>query len=322
MAGLDIVSHIDRSAYEKQQRIARVSSTIPFNMKFLDDALGGIFRNDLILLGAFTGAGKTELATHIAANNAVAGNRVAFFALEAEEGEIESRIKFKIAANHYFNSDRYQKFMVTYRHWYMNSFSGDFSPYENFAEKQFIDKFSTLRTFYRKKEYTVMDFQRDLLAIEKDVDLVVIDHLNYFDSDEPNENKATSEIVKKIRDLALLTGIPILLLAHLRKRDRRIKMLIPDLDEFHGTSNITKIATKVILIAKDKVLPGGNKLYPTLIRADKCRFDGSVSRYIGQTDFDITTNSYSKNYRVGFLSADETSFEEIVDRTQLPYWAK
>ncbi len=73
-------------------------SMIPFGVQYLDRALSGIFPNDLIIVGAATGAGKSELATTIAIHNAELGNRVAFFALEAHHGEIELRTKFKLYA--------------------------------------------------------------------------------------------------------------------------------------------------------------------------------------------------------------------------------
>ncbi|HND85068.1 MAG TPA: DnaB-like helicase C-terminal domain-containing protein, partial [Pseudobdellovibrionaceae bacterium] len=44
----------------------RGRNLIPFGISFLDGALDGILPNDLILIGAATGAGKTTLATQLA----------------------------------------------------------------------------------------------------------------------------------------------------------------------------------------------------------------------------------------------------------------
>ena len=63
-----------------------------FGIKYLDAALHGIKPNDLILIGASSGAGKTELCTHIAKTNAKLGKRVRYIALEAEKNEIETTL--------------------------------------------------------------------------------------------------------------------------------------------------------------------------------------------------------------------------------------
>ena len=61
-------------------------------------------------------------------------------------------------------------------------------------------------------------------------------------SDDPNENRAVKNIVKRIRDVSLAIGVPVIVVAHLRKKDRIPRPLAPDLDDFHGASDITKIA--------------------------------------------------------------------------------
>jgi replicative DNA helicase len=55
-----------------------------FGVTYLDAALKGICPNDLILIGATSGAGKTELCAQIARINAKLGKRVNYIALEAE----------------------------------------------------------------------------------------------------------------------------------------------------------------------------------------------------------------------------------------------
>ena len=56
-----------------------------YGVKFLDDYLLGIKQTDFILIGAYSGAGKTELAYNIAFENAKKTN-VHLFALEAKQG--------------------------------------------------------------------------------------------------------------------------------------------------------------------------------------------------------------------------------------------
>jgi replicative DNA helicase len=86
----------DRVTEERLQRTQQGASCLTFGVQFLDEAVGGIYSNDLVLYGAKTGIGKTQLATITAMANAANGKRVHFFALEAEQHEIERRIKYQI----------------------------------------------------------------------------------------------------------------------------------------------------------------------------------------------------------------------------------
>lgn len=314
----------ERSKREKELRKTRAENLLDFGVKFLNCALEGIARNDLIILGAPTGTGKTELVTHIGAFNAWKGKRILFFPLEAEECEIESRIKFKLAAQAYFNDQRPDKVIirsVNYRNWYHNKLGEAFAPYEAQADERFQKSFKTFRTVYRKTEFKIEDLQRHLMLFKDETDLVIIDHLNYFDTDEPNENKAVTDIVKRIRDLALLSSLPIILVAHIKKADKKFRTVAPEIDDFHGTSNITKIATKAILLSPDRDAPVNPKKFSTFIRVAKFRVDGSVSRYIAKCAFNIETNRYEDDFILGTTSDDGRGFAPIEGRHLYPAWA-
>ena len=321
---VDIPDIKERSSRERVLRKSRADRLLKFGVSFLDRALEGIAPNDLIRTGAPPGTGKTELVTHIAGFNSLSGKRVLFFPLEAEECEIESRIKFKLAAQIYYNDTRPEKVHikdVTYRNWYHNKLGPSFDEYEFKAEERFQKYFQTFRTVYRKNEFKVDDLQRHLMLFKEETDLVIIDHLHYFDFDDPNENKAITEIVKRIRDLALISSKPIILVAHIKKPDKRFSSLVPDLDEFHGTSNITKIATKAILLAPDPEAPTDPKRFETYFRAAKFRVDGSVKRYLGKCYFNIETNKYDEDFQLGTLTKDGKAFEAITDKSRFPNWA-
>jgi hypothetical protein len=94
--GINFESVATRVKGETDERVERSKNELKYNHAFLDDLLRGIAVNDLIVLGAETGAGKTEFARAIAASNAKQGRRVYYFALEAEPKEIERRTKYAI----------------------------------------------------------------------------------------------------------------------------------------------------------------------------------------------------------------------------------
>ncbi len=64
------------------------------------------------MLGAKTGIGKTALATITALHNCQQGKRVHYFALEAEEREIERRMKFQIIADLYDQDGKFYRSAV------------------------------------------------------------------------------------------------------------------------------------------------------------------------------------------------------------------
>jgi len=310
---------------EREARIVAAKGNLSFGVSFLDDAFGGIYTNDLIVLGAKTGIGKTHLATVIARKNAANGKRVHFFALEAEQYEIERRIKYQILADSFYGllKDKYPWIKLNYMDWYYGKFESEFGLIEKEIEETFQDIYPELKTIYRGTgDYTIDDFGKQFLAIQDQTDLVIIDHLHYFDSDNENENRAVKQIVKKIRDLALMAGRPVILIAHLRKKEKRSRELIPTIEDFHGSSDIGKIATKALIVAPYRTDSFIKNEWPTFMRIEKCRTDMSRTRYIGVTGFDTRTNQYADRYYLGWLTNFDEEYRQIENANDLPYWAK
>ena len=314
----------DRISEERERRQTQLDIPLSFGVKFLDQCLGGICPNDLILLGAKTGIGKTQLASIAAMTNAAAGKRVCFFALEAEPNEIESRITYQMLADVYYKLLRkdFPNIHLNYMDWYNGCFKDSLGKVEEEIEALQKDMYPDLWTYYRSGDFTIQEFEQKFMAMKDQTDLFVIDHLHYFDFEDENENRAMKATVKKIRDLAILFGKPIILVAHLRKSDKRTRQIAPDLDDFHGSSDITKIATKVITLA-----PGpqgksiGNK-WPTYMRVGKCRVDGSRTKLIGLNIFNADVNKYHDYYYLGRLYPAEDKFEPITNLNEIPHWAK
>ena len=73
----------DRLDGELEERLAEAERALKYHHAFLDDYLRAILPADLILIGAPTGLGKTDLALNIATTNALLGKRVHYFALAA-----------------------------------------------------------------------------------------------------------------------------------------------------------------------------------------------------------------------------------------------
>lgn len=298
---------------------------IPFGVKFLDEALRGIFPTDIVLLGARTGAGKTQLATQIALNACRMHKNVWFYALEADKGEIVRRMLFGEVGKLLSKLEHHQKPLFRFR--YANYIAGDYDilwgedlkKLEDRAWKNIGFDCLNLKTIYRDKGFTVKDFCRSVEAAKVEgAQLIILDHLHYFDwSATASEYEELKNAVKLIRDLALKHEIPIVLIAHLRKKDRGSKAIIPDIDDFHGSSDISKIATKAIMLARAPMKTASGKTASYLYIA-KARTAGDAMYYAGVVAYDRNTGSYDDKYVISKVNFGEP--EIITDKKEIPSW--
>jgi hypothetical protein len=314
----------ERLTNERVERLERARRIMPFQIRFLDEALGGIFPNDLILIGAASGEGKTALCTAIAHANARSGKRVHYFALEAEEREIERRMKYREISEMVFREDRYASLrgILNYIDWYSGAFDRELGDYgESRLDAVLSAQFATMKTFYKRGQFGVEELEALLGQIQDETECAIIDHLHYVDVDGEDENRGVKGIVMRVRDASLVYGKPIILVAHLRKKDRRGEALVPDLDDFHGSSDTAKVATKAIMIARAwDQNPPQSWLWPTYVYAPKCRMDGSRTRYCALVNFNARTQSYENSYVLGRLTANRDKFEGLPNK-ELPHWA-
>lgn len=300
-------------------------TTLSFGVPYLDEALGGLPRSSLLLLGARTGVGKTQLVTQIAHANAAAGKRVHFFALEAEPHEIQGRMKYQMLAAYWYSRPElravHKDISLSYLAWHSGKYQDRFEVIEKEIDAFLQPAYANLTTYYRdNNDFTVPWFKSQFESIRHKTDLVIVDHLHYFDFDDESENRALKGAMKAIRDCALLSQKPVILVAHLRKRDRGSNGLMPELDDFHGSSDLTKIATDVVLLAPSSI-GGSNGHWSTLMRVAKCRRDGSRNRYMGITSFSTAEMKYDDKYLLSKYFEGQEDLEIIESRSELPDWA-
>jgi archaellum biogenesis ATPase FlaH len=313
-------SSSQRIQNERSRRLEAAKGLLSFGVHYLNVALGGVAKNDLILIGAKTNKGKTELCSIIATANAMKGKHVHYFALEAEEDEIERRAKFRLLSKLVpRNRESIQR--LNYLDWLYGRVDDLTRPYEESAEKAFADQFRTLHTLYRRGQFSIEDLEKQLLAVQDQTDLVIIDHLHYIDAPEENENRGYKRIVQKIRDLSLDIGKPVIVVAHVRKGDRKVNSLVPTIEDFHGTSDVPKIATKAVMIAPADDIPSEESyLWNTYVAIQKCRPDGQRTKYVAVIEFNARFGCYERSYRLGRLKNLGENWEDV-DRSQWPAWA-
>jgi replicative DNA helicase len=296
---------------------------IPYGISYIDDATGGIRKSELIILGAGEGAGKTECAVQIAMNSAKQQRNTFFLALEAYKNEIRDRILFKEICSLYYDGLGYKK-RIFYRNWKDGEYNLALKDLTPKAKEKMRMSLSYLNVLYRTNQNFGINELEDAIDMASSplnpdrAELIIIDHLHYLDTGK-DEIKGLKDIVKKLRDLALTHKIPIIALAHLRKADRKSESIIPSIDDFRGTSDITKIATQVILMSPDYSIQDKERL-STFFYIPKFRLDGSIKRFIGRQLFSIKDNSYEEGYEIGYAKSVTKEFEAL-ETNDLPHWA-
>lgn len=306
---------------EFESRYSPKLNKLCFGIPFLDDALRGIMPDDLILIGAPSGLGKTQLCVNIAKANLVNGHKVHYIALEASQFEIERRIKYPMVVEAFF-ADRSRPILdqkINFPDWLLGRWRRELLPYELEVNQKFAENFKNLFLYYKQDRFGLPELIESVLSCSSETDLIIIDHVHYFDFDDDNENRALKEIAKTVRMLALEESKPIILVAHLRKRDRYNDELVAGLDEFHGSSDLCKIATKVITFTAGKQTTDGN--YETFFRLPKNRVDGSVQRFIGRSLFNPRRGGYEPEYKIGWSNQSRKEGFAEIERSILPLWA-
>ena len=304
---LDLISHDEMSIRESLTR-----NRLSFGIQYLDDAMKGIISTDLIIIAAGTGLGKTELASNIAYKNADDGKRVYGIFLEAFRGEIELRQKYRKLAL----EAKKEGLNPDYSEWIM----GDQPWLDQFSHRVDYSPFQNVYTKYRDQNYTIDNLQKDLLAINEDADLIVIDHLHYFDIEDENENRGMTKIVKTISDIIQVIQRPVVLVSHLRKRNDYFSSPLPEISDLHGSSNISKIATKVVVMGKG----GSNPTHTyTYMKAAKFRLNSSAANFVAVCKYNHELNDYEKNYKLGSLNFNKSRGQWDFDEAKLeslPRW--
>jgi hypothetical protein len=255
------------------------------------------------------------------------GRRVLGFFLEANRSEIERRMKYRALAQVYADGvARGAREPGTVRE--VISFGGgcaasstSSSPRSERAVERYLAQIGPrLHTVYRGTSFSLEDTERVMVAMQDRVDLVVVDHLHYVDvEDEEHEAKAQTQVMKKLRDLALRMNKPVLLVVHLKKADGMRSSLVPTMGELAGSSHITRVATHAVALAPAPHNGKDWNLAPTFMTVLKDRLDGATP-LVARIVFDKTLGTYREAYELGRVSrkGNEESWEQI---ETLPYWA-
>jgi replicative DNA helicase len=290
-----------------------------YGITFLDDLLGGVAKSDFVLIGASSGAGKTELAYNIAFNNPQLN--VFIFALEADKDEPIIRKMYKMLSHEYYeNKSKYKTVDMNYQAFQRGQI--DLPDLIKEIEDEYFRLYSRVEIFYKEIEFTIHTLHQRLTELSRRFspignDLIIIDHIDYFDIVSDAENQEISNVMNLLRKFTQDFGVPVILVSHMKKKGNR-KQIIPELDDFYGTSNKVKQVKTAIVVSPDyKNYMYEYGLFPTFFSVLKNRVGGQ-SNIVASCTFNSNKNTYSDKYD---LLKVKNYGEEVEELEHIPKWA-
>jgi len=260
-------------------------SFVKYPYKELNSVFGGIFDTTLLVIGADTGCGKSELSGEIALNCMKQGKKVAYFDFENDKGDFILR-----------NACRQIGIKTGKSYSILKAMKDGVSDelYNAMAEIGDICD-EKLLMFNNKKIPNIYEFSNFLNHIKEwGVDIVFVDHIHYFNFDRPEaQHQQITTLMEKLRELGKNDGIPVVVASHLKQRPNG-KM--PTNYDLFGSSNIAKIATDVILLSRGTSDNNEDYTNFSITKNRKGSFIGN-----SKATFDIVKRNFH------FLSPDEQS---------------
>jgi len=232
---LDIPEALALAMSELERTIAGKSLNLKTGIRPLDDMLGGLCEQELIVIAARTSVGKTALAVQAAHHILTHQNPVAFFSLEMSIPKIISR----------FNMFQTDLSVKEQRH--HENFPKTVKGYEKIrALPLFCSDLSRIRA-------SQLSIQAKNLVNTHPVKAVFIDYLGLIEPEKKTQDNRNLEISYITRELKILAGelrIPIILLSQLNRENekRSSKEAEPRLSDLRDSGSIEQDADKVIFI--------------------------------------------------------------------------
>lgn len=323
---------------ENELRLSTVHNNLcTYGIKPLDDALMGIQKNELIVIGADSGAGKSDLALNIAQHNAKNNKTVAVFYLEGGYQEAIARMKYRDICEHYLKTKAKGEYVeLDYRKWMLNMEQNEkiheiegeiYASYDQLYKDNLYFYQSPSGLNVDRLTASLIDFCK--LEFDDDgqldrkyyLDLLVIDHLQYFSLDkDENEIQEITKILRTVKNITDEYNIPVILVSHLRKKGK--DRGLPGQEDFYGSSNIVKIATTAITIAPDYYNDDvKNGVYPTYFRVVKNRL-GMRQNLAVKINFFLESRGYTDTYEIYRLDNHGNVANEPLADNEKPKWAR
>jgi replicative DNA helicase len=215
---------------------------LTFGIKEIDDKLGPIGNNDVIVLGGRTSMGKSAVAQQLAQCIGEQGRGVCFFAMEMSEEQMSARLISSYCSRPLA---------------YTDIIRGNIKKYDMPAILDASEKIGALPIVFdhrgglRPSEIIAAcrKYRRTFKANGIELGLIVLDHIGLMASDEPTQNDYArmSSVARKLKEIAKAVGCAVLACTQINREGEKREGNKPTRADLRDSGHIEEIADAIIL---------------------------------------------------------------------------
>ena len=276
--GLDMLNTaMDLVQYKKDN--PSMAGGVTTGFRFLDNIIGGFNPEELIVIGARTGMGKTTLALNLCVNAMRKGHKAMFISLEMSATALTYKMASDITGIDYADfdtADISDDRMVTVKEM-VNPILKNLSSSD--ATGLTLEK---LKGLARQKSKT------------EGLDIIYVDYLQIMNVSDSNINKRAEHeklgyISRELKNLAAELKIPVVALAQLSRGLEKSDNKKPMMSDLRGSGAIEQDANKILFIHRDS--------YYNDSSGDECEIIVAKNRSGGLGSVPVTFNGATSSFR-------------------------
>lgn len=223
----------------------------------LDKYTNGFAAGDLVIIGAYTGMGKSAFAVNMAANMARMGNNILFFTAEMSGTEVSTRM---LCAEAEINKDQLR---------YCSSHPDTAVTMEVLTHATTIaDKIASWGiTICDKSGITITELESICMMQKttKKIDCIFVDYLQIIESDR-RHNQRSDEVAylsRRLKRLAQRMECPVIAMVQMNRELAQSYDHVPKLHQIRESAAIEQDANTVLLLHREKAFAPMDVNVPT-----------------------------------------------------------
>lgn len=294
-----------RQGLTRKEKI-KMKKLCSYGIKFLDDKIGGIYDEDLLIIGAESGIGKSTIAELIAFSCIQQKVKPALFSLENFAGNTVDKKAYTLFKTRTGQWDLKFRQWIDIKNRTPSLTDEDVHRAETMAYNMHLVERDN-------KDYTIDRLEADFKEVVNDgCQVIILDHLDYFDAyATDNDLQHTKRLMKTIRRLQDTFKVSVIAFSQLRKNvDRNV--IVPTYDDLYGSGDKVKQATLVLMVARCDEEPVDG-VYKTYFNLSKDRFGNRSACKIG---YDVYRNNYEDKYEEVKVMCRGTVVKSNAKRTE------
>ena len=268
---------MDLVQYKKDN--PNIKSGVTTGFRYLDNIIGGFNPEELVIIGARTGMGKTTLALNLCVNAMKKGHKAMFVSLEMST----TALTYKMA------SDMTE---IEYKEFDEGTLSDDQMTMVNeVTSSVFKNLFTSDSTGLTLEKVKSLARQR---SKTEGLDALYVDYLQIMNVSDSNVNKRAEHeklghISRELKNLAAELKIPVIALAQLSRGLEKSDNKRPMMSDLRGSGAIEQDANKILFIHRDS--------YYNDSSGDECEIIVAKNRSGGLGSVPVTFNGATSSFR-------------------------